>query len=54
MLKLFRTRTTNAPAAPRAANVQAMGPRQALPVIQARVSPARGQPQVKEEEWAAF
>ncbi|WFF80947.1 methyl-accepting chemotaxis protein [Delftia tsuruhatensis] len=42
------------PAAPRAANVQAMGPRQALPAIQARVSPARGQPQVKEEEWAAF
>ncbi|MFG0608320.1 methyl-accepting chemotaxis protein [Delftia sp. WSY_14] len=42
------------PAAPRAATVQAMGPRQALPAIQARVSPARGQPQVKEEEWAAF
>ena len=42
------------PAAPRAANVQAMGPRQALPAIQARVSPARAQPQVKEEEWAAF
>ena len=42
------------PAAPRAANVQAMGPRQALPAIQARVSPARAQPQVKEAEWAAF
>ncbi|WP_288897812.1 methyl-accepting chemotaxis protein [uncultured Delftia sp.] len=42
------------PAAPRAATVQVMGPRQALPAVQARVSPARGQPQVKEEEWAAF
>ncbi|KLO56930.1 MULTISPECIES: methyl-accepting chemotaxis protein [Delftia] len=42
------------PAAPRAANVQAMGPRQALPAVQASVSPARAQPQVKEEEWAAF
>ena len=42
------------PAAPRAATVQVMGPRPALPAVQARVSPARGQPQVKEEEWAAF
>ncbi|TDF23429.1 HAMP domain-containing protein [Delftia tsuruhatensis] len=42
------------PAAPRAATVQVMGPRQALPAVQARVSPARAQPQVKEEEWAAF
>ncbi|MDC2862451.1 MULTISPECIES: methyl-accepting chemotaxis protein [unclassified Delftia] len=42
------------PGGPRAATAQAMAPRQAQPCRPPRLSPARAQPQVKEEEWAAF
>ena len=40
--------------APRAVTVQAMAPRHAPPSRQPRLSPARAQQPVKEEEWAAF
>ncbi|PJO37481.1 methyl-accepting chemotaxis protein [Delftia acidovorans] len=42
------------PGGPRAATAQAMAPRQAQPSRPPRLSPARAQPQVKDEEWAAF
>jgi len=36
------------------AQAMAMAPRQAQPSRPPRLSPARAQPQVKDEEWAAF
>ena len=42
------------PGGPRAATAQAMAPRQAQPSRPPRLSPARAQQQVKDEEWAAF
>ncbi|AEF92766.1 methyl-accepting chemotaxis sensory transducer [Delftia sp. Cs1-4] len=42
------------PGGPRAATAQAMAPRQAQPSRPQRLSPVRAQPQVKDEEWAAF